>query len=226
MPRLSVPWLLSPWLAALSLATPPAFATQAVAAVPARTVLVVGDSISAAYGIQRDEGWVHLLAERVGTRAKVVNVSVSGETTGGGLARLPLALDVHDPDVVLIELGGNDGLRGYPVARIRENLDRMMAAVNDAGAVAVVVGMQIPPNYGPRYTTAFRDIFAEVAAAWKAPFVPFLLEGAAAVEGMMQRDGLHPTAAAQPTLLENVWPILEPLLTAPQPYPCTGSVTC
>ena len=191
------------------------FAAQSVASEPARTVLVVGDSISAAYGIQRDEGWVHLLALRVGPRTKVVNVSVSGETTGGGLARLPLALDVYDPDVVLIELGGNDGLRGYPVARIRDNLDRMMAAVNDAGAIAVVVGMQIPPNYGPRYTSAFRNLFPEVAAAWNAPLVPFLLEGAAAVEGMMQRDGLHPTAAAQPTLLENVWPVLEPLLTAP-----------
>ena len=178
-------------------------------------MLVVGDSISAAYGIQRDEGWVHLLAERIGTRAKVVNVSVSGETTGGGLARLPLALDVYDPDVVLIELGGNDGLRGYPVASIRENLDRMMAAVTDAGAVGVVLGMQIPPNYGPRYTTAFRDLFPEVADAWNAPLVPFLLEGAAAVEGMMQRDGIHPNAAAQPTLLDNVWPVLEPLLARP-----------
>ena len=172
------------------------------------TVLVVGDSISAAYGMQAEEGWVHLLRERLRGRAEVVNASISGDTTGGGVARLDRTLDEHEPDIVVIELGGNDGLRGYPVQTIRANLLAMAQAVVDAGAKPILAGMQIPPNYGPAYTDAFRRMYAEVAAASGAGLVPFLLEGVATERDLMQRDGIHPTAGAQPRLLDNVWPVL------------------
>ena len=180
----------------------------------ARTVLVLGDSISAAYGIQREQGWVALLAERLAPHGHaVVNASISGETTGGGLARLPGALAEHNPDVVIIELGGNDGLRGYPIKRMRGNLERMVQLSREAGSQPVLVGMQIPPNYGPRYTKAFRETFSKVAEQHDLPFVPFLLEDVAlAGETMMQRDGIHPTAEAQPLLLETLWPTLAALL--------------
>ena len=180
----------------------------------ARTVLVLGDSISAAYGIQREQGWVALLAERLAPHGhSVVNASISGETTGGGLARLPGALAEHNPDVVIIELGGNDGLRGYPIKRMRGNLERMVQLSREAGSQPVLVGMQIPPNYGPRYTKAFRETFSNVAEQHDLPFVPFLLEDVAlAGETMMQRDGIHPTAEAQPLLLDTLWPTLAALL--------------
>jgi acyl-CoA thioesterase-1 len=181
--------------------------------------LVFGDSISAAYGIQRDQGWVARLAERLaaGDPAwRVVNASVSGETTGGGLARLPDALAAHQPDVVVIELGGNDGLRGYPLPRIRDNLEKMVTLARDAGSAVLLVGMQIPPNYGPPYTQGFAALFREVAASHSVPLVPFLLEQVALTPALMQDDGIHPTAAAQPMLLDTVWPHLEPLL-APAP---------
>ena len=184
--------------------------------VAAPTILVMGDSISAAYGIQREQGWVALLSERVTTLnpdARVVNASVSGETTGGGLARLPAALDAHDPDVVVIELGGNDALRGYPVKTIRENLSRMVELAENGEREVVVVGMQIPPNYGPRYTQAFRDVFGEVADAYGVLLVPFLLQDVALEPGMMQDDGIHPTAAAQPLLLDTFWELAEPVLS-------------
>ncbi|MGA1370109.1 MAG: arylesterase [Pseudomonadales bacterium] len=178
-----------------------------------RTVLVLGDSISAAYGIEREEGWVAALAARLSERApawRVVNASVSGETTGGGLARLPKALSLHDPEVVIIELGGNDGLRGYPLDTIRTNLDGLVRAAN--GRRILLVGMQIPPNYGPRYTQGFHGLFAAVADSHGVPLVPFLLERVALDPSLMQDDGIHPTAAAQPLLLETLWPHLEPLL--------------
>ncbi|MEQ8859369.1 MAG: arylesterase [Pseudomonadales bacterium] len=189
------------------------------------TILVLGDSISAGYGIQREQGWVERLQERLDGHDNgwtVVNASVSGETTGGGLARLPDALASHRPDLVILELGGNDGLRGYPIARIRGNLDRMVRLVQEAGAVALVVGMQIPPNYGPRYTQAFAGVFTEVAERHGAPLVPFLLERVALQPQLMQSDGIHPTADAQPLLLDTVWPHLAPLLetaavSAPDP---------
>jgi acyl-CoA thioesterase-1 len=175
----------------------------------ARTkILVMGDSISAAYGIQREAGWVALLDERLGELEspwQVVNASISGETTGGGLARLPNALEAHDPGIVIIELGGNDGLRGYPVARIRDNLDQLVALAKAQSRNVLLLGIQIPPNYGPRYTTAFASMYREIAAEREVPFVPFLLENVALTPTMMQNDGIHPTAEAQSQLLDVIW---------------------
>ena len=148
----------------------------------------------------------------MGERAKVINASISGDTTSGGLARLPRTLAEHEPDVVVIELGGNDGLRGYPVANIRENLLAMTKAVAAAGAKPLLAGMRIPPNYGPRYAEAFHAMYGEIAAETGAALVPFLLEGVATDRALMQEDGIHPTAAAQGRLLDNVWPALAPLL--------------
>jgi acyl-CoA thioesterase I len=179
------------------------------------TILVLGDSISAGYGIQREQSWVSQLGSRVageGSGWQVVNASTSGETTGGALARLPGALDEHQPEVVIIELGGNDGLRGYPVGSIRANLEAMVALAKDAGSRVLLVGMQIPPNYGPRYTRAFADVFTAVAEAHGVPLVPFLLDEVALRPELMQRDGIHPTAEAQDLLLDAVWPHLAPLL--------------
>ena len=206
-------------LVAPAVAVPDSAAPAAVTEQPADAafkVLVLGDSISAGYGIQRDESWVTLLQTRLRARdpeARVVNASVSGETTGGGLARLPKALQAHDPDVVVIELGGNDGLRGYPIRSIRENLAKLIGLSRASGAAVLLVGMQIPPNYGPRYTGAFRDVFPSVAEREAVPLVPFLMEQVALVPGMMQSDGIHPTAAGQPLMLDTVWPYLEPLLS-------------
>ena len=181
-----------------------------------RTILVVGDSISAGLGIQREQGWVHLLGDRLDAThpgIDVVNASISGDTTSGGVVRLPRALDTHAPDIVIIELGGNDGLRGYPIEKIRANLIDMVEMVHARGGAALLVGMQIPPNYGPRYVGAFRRVFEEVAEMTDSPLVPFLLVGVATDAALMQRDGIHPKADAQPILLDNVWPVLEPLLT-------------
>ena len=182
---------------------------------PAATLLVLGDSISAAYGIQREQGWVTQLESRLETREpawRVVNASISGETTGGGLARLPAALAAHDPDLVVIELGGNDALRGYPLERIRDNLDALVRLVLEAGRDVLLVGMEIPPNYGPRYTAGFAGLFKEVAETHQVALVPFLLEQVALSPGLMQADGIHPTAEAQALLLDTLWPHLEPLL--------------
>ncbi|MGD8829450.1 MAG: arylesterase [Pseudomonadales bacterium] len=179
------------------------------------TILVMGDSISAAYGIQREQGWVALLADRLSETAspfEVINGSVSGETTAGGLARLPQALASHDPAVVIIELGGNDGLRGYPTATIKQNLKRMVQLSLAEDARVLLVGMQIPPNYGPRYTRDFQQVFEDVAEETGVPLVPFLLETVALEPGMMQGDGIHPTAQAQPKLLDTLLGYLEPLL--------------
>ena len=178
---------------------------------PTRTVLVVGDSISAGYGFGLERGWVHLLRLRLGTGYRVVNASVSGDTTTGGRARIESLLDAQDPDIVIIELGGNDGLRGLPVADIRANLRAMTDAVLARGATPVLAGMRIHPNYGPRYTEAFHGMYAAVAAATGAVLVPFLLEGVATNAALMQRDGVHPAAEAQEKLLENVWEVLAPL---------------
>lgn len=180
-----------------------------------RTVLVLGDSISAAYGIQREQGWVMHLEARLAARDpawKVVNASISGETTGGGLARLPGALATHAPEVIVIELGGNDGLRGYPIAKIRENLESLVRLASESGGKVLLVGMQIPPNYGPRYAQGFAGLFHDVAQSHAIPLVPSFLERVALAPGLMQDDGIHPTADAQPLLLETLWPHLEPLL--------------
>ena len=175
----------------------------------------MGDSISAGYGIQRDQGWVNLLAESLLSAEyphQVINGSISGETTGGGLARLPQALETHDPEVVVIELGGNDGLRGYPTDRVRDNLKQMVELSLARDAKVLLVGMQIPPNYGPRYTRAFSSMYETIAEETGVALVPFFLEKVALTPGLMQSDGIHPTAEAQPLLLETLWEYLEPLL--------------
>lgn len=180
------------------------------------TLLVVGDSLSAAYGVPSDKAWVQLLQERLDRNGlsqwQVVNASISGETTDGGARRLPDLLAENDPDVVVIELGGNDGLRGFPPKVIESNLAEMITLVQDAGAEAVLVGMQIPPNYGQRYTEMFANIFPTLSDRYDTALVPFFLQGVYNQDGMMQDDGIHPTEAAQPKLLENVWPVLEETL--------------
>ena len=179
------------------------------------TILVFGDSLSAAYRIPRDQGWVALLQQRLRQQAlpqQVVNASVSGETTSGGWSRLPAALKQHKPDIVVLELGANDGLRGLPVADMQRNLEAMIKASRDAGARVLLVGMLIPPNYGPRYTHAFAASFKELAERYDLPLLPFLLEGVAGKRALTQDDGLHPTAGAQEKILDNVWEVLQPML--------------
>lgn len=176
------------------------------------TVLVMGDSLSAAYGIEQDAGWVSLLQKRLGNKAEVVNASISGETTSGGATRLPGLLRQHAADIVLVELGGNDGLRGLPPQQMRDNLSTMIEASQAANARVLLVGIDIPPNYGEAYRRAFTGIFEELAEEYDLALVPFLLEGVALEPGLMQDDGIHPTAAAQPRLLETVWLALAPLL--------------
>ena len=181
----------------------------------AGTVLIVGDSISAGFGLDTRKGWVALLEQRLkqeGFDDKVVNASISGDTSAGGLARLPAALATHKPDVVVIELGGNDGLRGQPPAQLQQNLASMIQQSRDSGAKVLLLGMQSPPNYGKRYVEAFAKVFGDVAQKEKVPFVPFFLEGVGGHPELMQADGLHPAVAAQDKLLENVWPTLKPLL--------------
>jgi acyl-CoA thioesterase-1 len=191
--------------------------SHAVAASPSggRTLLVFGDSLSAAYGLQVDQGWVALLQKRLESQGygyRVVNASVSGETTSGGRGRLARALDQHKPELVILELGANDGLRGLPVRDVEANLAAMVAAVRTAKAKLLLVGILIPPNYGQQYTTSLADMYARLAAAQKVPLVPFLLQGVALESRFMQADGLHPNALGQPLVLENVWPALKPLL--------------
>jgi acyl-CoA thioesterase I len=179
------------------------------------TILIVGDSISAAYGIQRDAGWVSLLGKRIAEvddGYRVVNASISGDTTAAALARLPQTLALYRPHVVILELGGNDALRGYPIDTIADNLSALVEAARKSGAKVLLLGMQIPPNYGARYTQAFAAMYRSVATATHTALVPFLLDGVATNAELMQSDGIHPTAAAQPKLLDNVWPTLQSLL--------------
>ncbi|MBD9484158.1 arylesterase [Pseudomonas sp. PDM14] len=181
----------------------------------AGTVLVVGDSISAAFGLDTRVGWVALLEKRLadeGFDHRVVNASISGDTSAGGLARLPALLAQHRPQWVILELGGNDGLRGQPPAQLQQNLASMVDQSRAVGAEVVLLGMQLPPNYGARYTGAFAQVFSTLAEEKKLPLVPFFLDGVGGVDGMMQADGLHPALGAQPRLLDNVWPTLKPLL--------------
>lgn len=181
----------------------------------ANTLLVVGDSLSAAYGVPSETAWVQLLRERLGQRDndwQVVNASISGETTDGGLRRLPDLLEKHQPDIVIIELGGNDGLRGFPPEVIESNLAAMIEKAQAANARPLLVGMQIPPNYGPRYTRMFAEIYPNLSDRYNVPLVPFFLDGIYNQDGLMQGDGIHPTEAAQPKLLENVWPELREVL--------------
>lgn len=181
----------------------------------AGTVLIVGDSISAAFGLDTRLGWVSLLEQRMkqeGFTDKVINASISGDTSAGGQARLPALLAEHKPELVILELGGNDGLRGQQPTQLQQNLASMIDRSRDAGAKVLLLGMQIPPNYGPRYTNAFKAVYSNLAEEKKVPLVPFFLEGVGGVPELMQADGLHPAAGAQQKLLENVWPTLKPLL--------------
>ncbi len=183
----------------------------------APTVLVLGDSLSAAYGIAEDRGWVALLQQRLAARGyphRVVNASVSGETSIGGRNRLPRLLEEHRPAVLVVELGANDGLRGISPQVFGENLTAIVAAGQGAGAQVVVLGVKLPPNYGAVFSTRFERVYASVADDTDTALVPFFLEGVAEDRRLMLPDGLHPAAEAQPRLLDNVWPVLEPLLEA------------
>jgi acyl-CoA thioesterase-1 len=183
----------------------------------APVILVFGDSISAGYGLARvEQGWVELLRTRLKSQGygyQVVNASVSGETTAGGLARLPRALELHHPKIVILELGGNDGLRALPVAQMRSNFEQMIGLSTASGAKVLVLGMRIPPNYGPQYTTQFESVYGDLAHADKLPLVPFLMDHIALQPSLMQADDIHPNADGQPLLLDNVWPVLRPMLT-------------
>lgn len=179
------------------------------------TLLVMGDSLSAGYGIRVENGWVALLNKRLveqGYEYNVINASVSGETSGGGKVRLPGLLSIHKPAIVILELGANDGLRGLPYTQLRSNLSAMIDAAQRARAKVLLVAMQIPPNYGPSYANGFAAVFTDLARSKKLGTAPFLLEGVALDNRLMQADDLHPNEAGQPYLLDNVWPVLHPLL--------------
>ncbi|MBD8542735.1 MAG: arylesterase [Massilia sp.] len=183
-----------------------------------KTVLVVGDSLSAEYGIARGAGWVALLEQKMKSEkidARVVNASISGETTSGGKARLPALLGQHKPDLVVIELGANDGLRGLPVPSAEANLRAMIAAAQAQKARVLLVGMRMPPNYGRAYTERFFGMFKTVATSTKSPLVPFMLEGVADKPALFQQDRLHPTAQAHPIILNNIWPTFEKMVKQP-----------
>jgi len=178
-------------------------------------LLVVGDSVSAGYGLSNGQGWVELLGKKMtadGYRYRVVNASITGDTTAGGRARLPALLAQHKPAIVIVELGGNDALRGGKLATTKENLDAMVSASQAAGARVLIVGMEVPPNYGPAYAREFRELFPSVASARKVPVVPSFFAGFGEDLSYFQSDRIHPTAQAQPRLLDNVWPQLKPLL--------------
>lgn len=180
-----------------------------------QNILVLGDSISAAYGMSLDQGWVAQLAselQRDYPQFAVVNASISGETTAGGLRRLPALLEEHKPSVVIIELGANDGLRGYPLQTLRSNLTALAEMARDSGARVIILPMEIPPNYGARYTTGFRESFSDVAQETDSVLAPFLLDGVATDPALVQADGLHPTVEAQPKILANVLPSVSGVL--------------
>ena len=178
-------------------------------------ILVLGDSLSAGYGIPVEKGWVSLLQRRLVERGfpyRVVNASISGDTTSGGLSRLPAALELHRPAIVVLELGANDGLRGQPPMAMSRNLSRMIERSQQAGARVLLAEMRIPPNYGPLYAQKFQATFGELAQHYAIPLIPFLLDGVAGNPALIQDDGLHPRAEAQPQILDNVWAVLEPAL--------------
>lgn len=205
--RVSAPWALGIGLLFIAL-------QNAVASAP--TILVFGDSLSAAHGIRPEEGWVALLVQRLqaqGYGYRVVNASVSGETSSGGLERLPRALQLQQPQIVILELGANDGLRGLPVSTTRDNLTRMLQLAQAAKAKVLLVGIRLPPNYGARFNEQFERLFPELASQFRVPLVPFLLQGVALNPQLMQEDGLHPAAAGEPLVLDTVWPYLKPLLS-------------
>ncbi|PPD52975.1 MAG: arylesterase [Methylotenera sp.] len=191
------------------------FALVASTAQAAQTIVVFGDSLSAAYGIQPNTGWVALLENKLKSQNnlyKVVNASISGETTSGGLSRFDQMLKTHQPNIVVIELGANDGLRGLSLSEMQSNLNSMITKAKAKNATVMLLGMKIPPNYGIQYTQKFSAIYNDSAQKYQLSLVPFFLDGVAGNRSLVQDDGLHPTAAAQPKLLENVWPKLESLL--------------
>lgn len=183
-------------------------------------ILVLGDSLSSGYGLRDDQGWVMLLQERLrndGRPHRIINSSISGDTTANVLSRLDATLAEHQPAIVVVELGGNDGLRALPVSTIQQNLERILTAIRENGAKILLAGMRLPPNYGPAYVSAFEQIYPDLAARYDAALVPFFMDGVATHADMMQDDGVHPNAAAQPRLLSNLWPHLEPLLNQQEP---------
>ncbi|UOD49315.1 arylesterase [Orrella daihaiensis] len=186
-----------------------------------RPILIVGDSLSSEYGIKRQSGWVQLLRNRLAEQypepPEVINASISGDTTSGGVTRLPALLKEHNPGLVIIELGGNDALRGLALDMTRNNLTRMVELSQKAGALTIVTGIQIPANYGPAYTEAFRSLYPEIAAATNSVLVPFLLAGLETDRNLFIEDGIHPSEQAQPILLENVWPAVQSALPAATP---------
>jgi acyl-CoA thioesterase-1 len=182
---------------------------------PAPIILIFGDSLSAGYGLERDHSWPHLLTDRLqsnGFHHQVVNASISGETTAGGLSRLPQALAQHKPDYLVLALGANDGLRGFAPSTIHDNLRTMIKLALDADISVLLVGIKIPSNYGPAYTQAFYEQFTRLAKTYPVDFLPFLLDGIALDQEFFQQDGIHPTSEAQPIILENVWKQLQPML--------------
>jgi len=205
----------SVWITVASLLWVQADAAAAPAASDRPVILIVGDSLSAGYGVAVDATWVALLQRRLtneGYGYRVVNASISGDTTGGALNRLPRALELHHPAIVVLELGGNDGLRGLPLKQVRANFEAMLAKIKAAGAQPVLIGMRMPTNYGPAYADGFHALYGELASKYDAPHLDFFLDGVALESELMQADGIHPTAQAQPILLDNVWPVLQPIL--------------
>jgi acyl-CoA thioesterase I len=205
--------ILMAWLIAL----PAVGAAPAVAATAMPVILVFGDSLSAGYGIRVEQGWVSLLTQKIeheGYGFHVVNASVSGETSAGGLARLPRALSLQQPRIVLLELGANDGLRGLPMQQTQENLGKMIALFQQQHITVLLLGLRLPPNYGERYTSGFAAMYQSLKDQYHVPLLPFLLENVALKPDLMQADGLHPNEQGQPLLLDNVWPTLVPLLRA------------
>jgi acyl-CoA thioesterase-1 len=209
--RAALVWML---LAGLSTLNVPAHAAApATNAKP--VILVVGDSLSAGYGVAVDATWVALLERRLANQGygyRVVNASISGDTTGGALSRLPRALELHRPAIVILELGGNDGLRGLPLKQVRANFEVMLTRIRAAGAQPVLIGMRMPTNYGPAYADGFHALYGELAKKFSAPHLDFFLDKVALDPNLMQADGIHPTAQAQPILLDNIWPVLKPVL--------------
>ncbi|OYY74763.1 MAG: arylesterase [Gammaproteobacteria bacterium 28-57-27] len=199
----------------LSLTANPSFGQALSPTAPnPQTILVLGDSLSAAHNIAQNKGWVTLMAQRLAQTTppwKVINVSISGETTSGGLSRLPALLAAQRPQWVLIELGANDGLRGLPLKIMHQNLQRMIELSQHSGAKVLLIGIMLPPNYGAMYTTPFTAMFQQLAEEYRLPLVPFLLDGVASEPSLMQYDGLHPNAAAQGKIFDNVWRVAEPL---------------
>lgn len=204
------------WLSLALISPVRADTTVAPVADLTKPILIVGDSLSSEYGIRRQSGWVQLLRQRLAQRyddpPEVINASISGDTTSGGVSRLPKLLQAHQPGLVIVELGGNDALRGLSLDMTRRNLAEMIESSHKAGALTVLTGIQIPANYGPVYTEAFRQLYPEVAEQTGAVLVPFLLAGLETDRNLFIEDGIHPSEQAQPLLLDNVWAAIEPLL--------------